>query len=79
MLSFITSKRAPEDLEILVDSQGIDELIEYLQGIKRDKDHMHLNIDTELDSYPLPENVFGKVFYAKHVKLQYTPSDDWKE
>ncbi|MDR1876330.1 MAG: hypothetical protein LBQ84_01755 [Flavobacteriaceae bacterium] len=44
MLSFITYKDLPEQIEIVADRQGIEELIQYLKEIKRDKDHMHLLI-----------------------------------
>ena len=78
MLSFITFKDAPEQLEIVADEAGIDELIQYLEGIKRDKNHMHLIIDTELDAYPIGKEFEHKTFYAKHVRLEFAHSDDWK-
>lgn len=40
---------------------------------------MHLVIDTELNTYPIPENVKGKVFYAKHVRLEYSDTTAWDD
>ena len=65
-------------MEIVADEAGIDELIQYLEGIKRDKDHMHLIIDTELDAYPIEEGFEHKVFCAKHVRLEFAHSNAWK-
>lgn len=48
MLSFITYRDAIEQVEIIADEQGIDELISYLNYIKVNKDHMHLTIGSEL-------------------------------
>jgi hypothetical protein len=78
MLSFITYKNAPEQLEIVADEVGINELISYLEGIKRDKDHMHLVIDTELDFYPIGKEEQNEVFFAKHVRLEYNDTEVWK-
>lgn len=77
MISFLVDKDVPEDITIIADEQGIDELISYLEGIKKDKDHMHLIIDTELDPYPLPKEVKNKVFFTKHVRLEYKPTQTW--
>ncbi|WP_400191102.1 hypothetical protein [Hymenobacter sp. B81] len=72
MLSFITYRQAPEQVEIVVDAVGIDELISYLESIKSQKDHMHLIIDSELDDYPLSaEAVQRGVVSVKHVRLEY--------
>ncbi|MGZ5243994.1 MAG: hypothetical protein ACXWDO_00850 [Bacteroidia bacterium] len=78
MLSFITFKDAPEELEIVADEQGIEDLIQYLQGIKNQKDHMHLIIDSEIDPYPIGEMMKGKTLYAKHVRLEFSPSKAWE-
>lgn len=77
MLSFITFKDAPEQLEIIADEQGINDLISYLEDIKKQKDHLHLTIDTELNQYPIGEARKGKTLYAKQVRLQYAESITW--
>lgn len=77
MLSFITFKDAPEQLEIVADDQGIEELINYLEGIKRDQDHMHLIIDSEINPYPISQMREGKTLYAKHVRLEYSSTSSW--
>ena len=71
MLSFITYKNVIEQLEIIVDEQGVDDLIDYLKYVKDKKDHMHLIIDTELDKYPIPKEKEGSIFYAKKVTIFY--------
>jgi len=71
MLSFIAFAKAPEQIEIVADAAGIDELISYLEGIKRDKDHMHLLIGNELDTYPIPVERQAQVYSLKSVLLQY--------
>ena len=71
MLSFIAFAKAPEQIEIVADAAGIDELISYLEGIKRDKDHMHLLIGNELDTYPIPVERQAQAYSLKSVRLQY--------
>lgn len=77
MLSFITYKSAPEQLEILADEKGLEELISYLQHLKDAKDHMHLIIDSEIDRYPLPPNR-PEVLYAKQIRIEYADSKQWE-
>lgn len=67
MLSFITFKDATEQLEIVTDEKSITELIEYLNSIKKSKDHMHLIIGNELDEIPIYGERLGKTLNAKHV------------
>ncbi|MEX0290744.1 MAG: hypothetical protein AB3N14_16690, partial [Flavobacteriaceae bacterium] len=74
---FITFKDSPDQLEIVGDDKGIRELIEYLQGVRTDKDHMHLTIDTELDAYPITGDRKGKTLFAKHVRLEYNDTEEW--
>lgn len=74
MLSFITYKNAVEQLEIIVDDQGVDDLIDYLKYIKAKKDHMHLIIDAELDRYSIPKEKEENIFYAKKVTIFYEDS-----
>jgi len=71
MLSFITFNDAPEQLEIVADDKGIDELILYLKDIKKNKDHMHLTLGNELEAIPIYEERKGKTLIAKHVRLEY--------
>ena len=42
MLSIITYKNIPEQIEIVADTEGINELFEYLESVMISKDHMHL-------------------------------------
>lgn len=79
MLSFITYKNVPEQVEIVGDSKGIQELIDYLESVKNSKDHMHLIIDSELNPYPISENMSEKTTYAKSVRLEFNESDTWNE
>lgn len=71
MLSFITFTDAPEQIEIYADENGIEELINYLKLVNRDRDHMHLFIDNELDPIEFTEDRQGKSLYAKHVRIQF--------
>jgi len=47
MISFETDKTG-KAIELYLDSNGIDELIGYLNYIRREKDHFHLTIGNEL-------------------------------
>ena len=78
MLSFITYKDAMQQIEIVADEEGINDLIQYLESIKKDKDHMHLIIDTELNAYPISSEMSKTVFYVKSVRLEYAKSEVWK-
>lgn len=78
MLSFITFKDAPYQLEIIGDEKGLQQLMDYLEEIKKLKDHMHLVVGTELDQYPIYEDRKGKIISAKHVRLEYSETDSWK-
>ena len=71
MLSFITFKDAPEQLEIVADSKGIEELIDYLNDIKKYKDHIHLILGNELEEIAISEERKGKTLIAKHVRIEY--------
>lgn len=71
MLSFITYKNHPEELEIVGDEKGLQELIDYLNEVKQCKDHMHLIVGNELDEYPIPENRKSIVGSAKAVRIEY--------
>lgn len=71
MLVFVSFPSAPEQIEIVADAQGIDDLILYLNSIKKNKDHMHLTIGTELDNYPLSNDVDHNISILKSVKLEY--------
>lgn len=79
MLSFITYKDAPKQLEIVADEQGINELIEYLVYVKQSKDHMHLLEGNELDIYKIEGKRKGKTFSAKHVRIEFNTLEMWKE
>ena len=77
MLSFIVYKTALEELEIVADSQGIDDLIHYLQGIKKAKDHMHLIIGSEINEYPINDDRKDIVDFAKQVRIEYADTNQW--
>lgn len=77
MLSFITYKEVPEQLEIIGDSEGLQELIDYLIAIQDSKDHMHLTIDSEINPYPISEKMKGTTSFAKHVRLEYNDTNSW--
>ena len=79
MISFITFKDAPEQLEIVVDEQGIKELIVYLEYVKKSKDHMHLTIGSEINPFPIHGIRKGKTLYAKHVRLEFCDSKAWEK
>ncbi|WP_185290498.1 hypothetical protein [Chryseobacterium lactis] len=73
MISFINYQDIPEQLEVIVDKQGIDELIEYLKFVKQSEDHIHLTLGTELNEYP--ENLELGVINVKSVRLEFYKSD----
>ncbi len=78
MLSIITYKDVPEEIEIIADEIGIDDLIGYLQYIKKSKDHIHLTIDTELNSYPISSKMSQITKYAKSARIEYNDSSKWQ-
>lgn len=78
MLSFITYKNVPEQLEIVGDTEGIQELIDYLYAVKNSKDHLHLTIDSEIDSYPISEKMKDVTLYAKQTRLEYNDTSLWE-
>jgi hypothetical protein len=70
MLTVVLFKDAPEQIEILVDSKGVDGLVQYLTFVRDRKDHMHLNVDCEIDPLVMPGIRIG-VFHAKHVRIEF--------
>lgn len=71
MLSFINSALAPEQVEIEVDSDGIRELIDYLQFVERSKDHIHLTVGTELNQVSIPKGRQSLFINVKSVTIKY--------
>lgn len=71
MLSFITYKQVPEQLEILFDEKGIEDMILYLQSLKKMKDHIHLSVGNELDNYEVLPERNSIVCSVKYVRLEY--------
>jgi hypothetical protein len=66
MIKFETDSNG-EGVEIIFDSDGIDEFISYLQSIKKEHDHMHLLVGNELSE----EKVSDKEnIDVKHVKIK---------
>ena len=78
MLSFVTFKDAPEQIEIVANQIGFEELIEYLEAVKNSKDHMHLVIDSELNEISIFGKRKGKTLNAKHVRIEFANSKDWE-
>jgi hypothetical protein len=54
-------------IEVYLDKEGIEELISYLNYIKKDNDHIHLLVGNELNENTIQEE--NKII--KHVKLIY--------
>jgi hypothetical protein len=71
MLTFLSFPNAPNAIDIIADDLGIDELIHYLNSIKRNKDHMHLTIGTELDSYPINNGTNAPFKTIMSVRMEY--------
>lgn len=71
MLSFITYKQVPEQIEILFDEKGLEDLILYLQSLKQTQDHMHLLIGNELDNYEVLPERDNIICSVKHVRLEF--------
>ena len=79
MLSFITYKNHPEQIEIVGDENGLQELIYHLNEVKRSKDHIHLIIGSEIDEFPIPEVRKSILGSAKAVRIEYSKSEDWQK
>jgi hypothetical protein len=77
MLSFISYNNSKDQIEIIADQHGIEDLILYLKAIKKDKDHMHLIIDGEINNYPIIEERKDQVIIIQQVRLQYAKSEEW--
>ncbi len=56
-----------EGVEIIFDSNGIDEFISYLQSIKKENDHMHLLVGNELSEEKVSDRENTNV---KHVVIR---------
>ncbi len=66
MISFEIDN-SKEGIEILLNAEGVDELISYLQFIKSNQDSIHLVAGNELNEEPSQsENEI-----IKHVKIVY--------
>lgn len=78
MLSFITFVDSLEQVEIVVDEEGAKDLIQYLEYVVKNKNHMHLVIDTELDPYPIGDDRIGKTLNAKHVRVEFSEKSNWE-
>lgn len=66
MISFEIDE-SKEGIEVYLDEKGIEELIGYLNFIKKEDEHMHLIAGNELN-----ENIFhDRNKIVKHVKLIY--------
>lgn len=68
MLAFILDKDIPEDIEIIIDEQGIEEFIQYLGYIKKTKEHIHLLIDNELNNISFSNE---DIVSAKKITIKY--------
>ncbi|MCB9321379.1 MAG: hypothetical protein H6570_19020 [Lewinellaceae bacterium] len=78
MISILTFKGIPEQIEIVADEQGIDELIDYLMFVKRSRDHMHLIIDSEIDPFPISSTMKEVTTYAKSVRIEFSETSQWE-
>lgn len=77
MLSFITFTDAPEQIEIVGDDAGLLDLILYLEGVRKGKDHMHLTIDSELNPFPIGPARKDKTLFVKHARIEYAKTESW--
>ena len=66
MIKFETDSNR-EGVEIIFDSNGIDEFISYLQSIKKENDHMHLLVGNELNEEKVSDH---ENINVKHVKIR---------
>ena len=78
MLSILTFKDAEEQVEIVLDEQGIDELIHYLSELRKTKDHIHQTIGTELAPFPIGEKRKGKTVNSKHARIEFANREQWQ-
>jgi hypothetical protein len=67
MIKFETDSNG-EGVEIIFDSNGMDEFISYLQYIRKENDSMHLLAGNELSVEKLSDKSNTNV---KHVKIVY--------
>jgi hypothetical protein len=67
MIKFETDSNG-EGVEIIFDSNGIDEFISYLQIIRKENDSMHLLVGNELSVEKVSDKENTNV---KHVKIVY--------
>jgi hypothetical protein len=67
MIKFETDSNG-EGVEIIFDSNGMDEFISYLQYIRKENDHMHLLAGNELSEEKVSDKANTNV---KHVKIVY--------
>lgn len=67
MIKFETDSNG-EGVEIIFDSNGMDEFISYLQSIRKENDSMHLLVGNELSEEKVSDNANTNV---KHVKIVY--------
>ena len=67
MIKFETDSNG-EGVEIIFDSNGMDEFISYLQSIRKQNDSMHLLAGNELSEEKVSDQANTNV---KHVKIVY--------
>jgi hypothetical protein len=66
MIGFQGFKDSKDSVFLVLDNEGIDELIDYLNFIKNIDSSMHLNIGNELVSN---DDIDDDMYYIPHVKL----------
>lgn len=66
MIAFQGFKKSKDSVFIVLDNEGIDELIDYLNFIKNSDSSMHLNEGNELVSN---NDIDDDMYYIPHVKL----------
>ena len=66
MISFQGFKDTKDSIFLVLDNEGIDELIDYLNFIKNQDSSMHLNEGNELVS---TDEIDEDMYFIPHVKL----------
>ncbi len=66
MIAFQGFKDSKDSIFLVLDNEGIDELIDYLNFIKNVDSSMHLNEGNELVSN---DDIDDDMYYIPHVKL----------
>ena len=66
MISLQGFKDSKNSIHLLLDSEGIDELIDYLTFIKNEDSSFHLNEGNELSNF---DDIEDEMFSIPHLKI----------